>query len=403
MSRRTKIIIWLVAAALLAALAVWLYFYFRKAEPRLPDTGAFPAPTEGIPLGEEEPTVLPEGAGAPGAFRPILRQLSLVPIAGAVIGGKGAETRVRYIERANGNVIEIPASGGEEKRLTNTTIPKVHEALWNKTGNGVILRYLKEDGETIETFSARIKAGTGGTEGELAGTFLPAGITALALSPSADELFYLREERGELVGIRASFTGANKTELWRSPLREWLPLWTAEETLALVSKPSALSPGALLSLNRSGEQERVLLSGIAGLTALPEKTVEKVLASRSSENGVELFLFVPKTRGENALGVATLPEKCVWRTSGEALLCGVPKSIPGGSYPDSWYQGITSFADAVYEVGTRGGSRTALISEISEETGAPIDLTHPALSSDERFLVFRNKNDQTLWSLQLTE
>lgn len=395
MSRRTKIIIAVAALALIVAGVLVWYFFFRAKPAAEPITGAFPSSGEQtFPNEETAPTEVPAGI-----FKPILRQLTTEPISGAIAGGKSGNTIVRYLDRATGNGYEISAEGGAAKRLTNTTIPKIYEALWSRNGVAVLARYLKEDGETTETFSATIKPKSGG-DGDLAGVFLPQNIAALALSPDGKELVYLREERGGAVGIRAGLNGSSKTEIFRSPVREWLPLWSAPESIALLTKPSAVAEGMLATIGTGGGELRPLIRGVRGLTALPDRELKQVLYSGSTESGISLNILAGTGGASRSLSLVTLPEKCVWTKNNRLLYCGVPSAIPGGSYPDAWYQGVVSFSDGVWSIAA-GDLKTELISDITREAGVPIDVVEPQLSPDEKFLVFQNKNDGTLWSLQL--
>ncbi len=398
MQRKTAIILIISAVALLAiGFAVFYFFFFRGQEDLPPDATTFPKSGE-VGFEEEKPTVLEE-TREDGSFKPILRQLSTTPVAGAVIGGKESAV-VRYIDTATGNVMEIPPAGGETKRLTNTTIPKVYEALWNKTGNGVILRYLKDDTDIIQTYSARLKSGTSGAEGELQGTFLPNDIIDLTLSPNTDEVFYIREEKSGTVGIRSLFSGSGRSEIWRSPTREWLTSWPTTNSLFLTTKASVLARGMAVRVDRSSGAEEVLLREVFGLTTLPGPKARKVLYSESTGSGINLYIHDISKKSSELLSLATFPEKCVWSLDEKDALCGVPTFIREGSYPDSWYQGVVSFSDSVWSISAENGAST-LVSDLSETADRPLDLIRPILSVDEKFLIFINKTDGTLWSLQL--
>ena len=401
MSRRTKIIIAIVIVLLLIALGVFLYFLFTK-QPLTPDDGGtFPPLTDEIVPPEELPTVLPEGR--PGAFEPILRQLSKVPVAGAVLGLKSGVPIARYQERAAGNVYEIGADGEGEKRLTNTTIPRVYEAIWSKSGAALIARYTREgNSEVIESFSAKVNPGTSGKDGELQGSFLPRGISDAAISPDGTAVFYLQEENGGAMGIRSDLSGNGKTKLWASPVKEWLVAWPSQNRITLLSKPSALSDGMFLSLDPvSGGGGNLLLRGVMGLTALMSPARQDILYSASNESGLSLLLFDATTARERTIDTTTLPEKCAWAKNGERFYCGVPKTIPDGSYPDAWYQGVIHFEDEVWSISMGGSAERVL--DVSTKRGIPIDLVNPQISADEKFLIFTDKESGTLWSLQMTE
>lgn len=400
MSRKTEIIIGIVIVIVILVItgvAVW-YFFYRAEPPIGPEiSGEFPTTGE-VAIPPKEPTTTMLGEGE--AFKPILRQLTTTPVAGAVLGGRSGTALVRYTDRATGNSMEIPAEGGTARRITNTTIPKVYEALWAKNGQSVVLRYLKEDGETIETFLGAVKSGTSGGEGELVGSFLPSNITAISGAPDGSELFYIREDNDGAVGVRTDFVGKTRAALWRSTLREWLPISIGTTYISILSKPSALAEGMLRVLNRNTEKETVPLRNIFGLTALPNKSLTKILYSESANNTFTLRALDVKSGGARTLFETTAPEKCVFLKNDTDAYCAVPKTIPIASYPDAWYQGIVSFQDDVWKLNA-DNKGDKFISPISEEAATAIDAINLSLSSDEKFLIFMNKTDGTLWSLQL--
>lgn len=397
MSRRKKILIALGLLLVVAVIAFLVYYFFFKSTPVTPGGGTFPPPTEEITSVEPPPTVLPPET--PGAFVPILRQLSKVPIAGSVLGSKGGKAIVRYQERATGNIFEIGAEGDGEKRLTNTTIPKVSEALWSKTGTALISRYLRDDSEVIESFSARVSPGASGAEGELAGTFLPRDILDGAVSPDGTSFFYLTDTNGGVSGIKSDLAGNGRVKLWSSPLYEWLVSWPTSNKIYLLSKPSVFADGLLLSLDPQTGVTSLVLRTIPGLTALPNPVKPAVLFSASREASISLLLLDTVTGVRTPLSITTFPEKCVWNKGGDVFFCGVPKEIPTGSYPDVWYQGVIPFSDEVWSVTLSGMANR--IFDISGKRGSPLDLTHPEISLDEKFLIFTDKVSGTLWSLQM--
>ena len=59
---------------------------------------------------------------------------------------------LRYVDRATGNIYQTFADKIEERKFSTTVIPKIYEAFFGNKGESVIMRYLKTDGKTIETF-----------------------------------------------------------------------------------------------------------------------------------------------------------------------------------------------------------------------------------------------------------
>src|SRR3989338_6779767 len=155
-SKKTPLIIKSSAVLLIIGGLLWFYFFYGPTPPvDPPSKGTFPA-VDGSG-GTRGGSGAGGGAGSsPEIFaEPRLRLLSSSPVAGAISVIKGSAQTVRFVDRASGNVFEVSLSDSVAvpTRLTNATIPKVYEALWQKGGERTLLRYLKDDEETIDTFS----------------------------------------------------------------------------------------------------------------------------------------------------------------------------------------------------------------------------------------------------------
>ena len=146
-----------------------------------------------------------------------------------------------------------------------------------------------------------------------------------------------------------------------------------------------------------------LLGDRAGLTALANPTLSRVVFSESTERSLSLKQLTTKNGAVTDLPLATLArDKCIWDRSDTLLLCAVPSDLPPALYPDAWYQGAAVLSDDLWLADTLSGA-VILVALLEETAGIAIDVIDPFLSSDERYLFFRNKNDSTLWSLKLTD
>ena len=416
MSKNKAILIITVAVVLvLAALAVF-YFFFRGQRPATPSDIVYPVGAD-IPMGQGgASTTTGVGGGGlgsggvgggggyvnqPQTFEQKLRLISSLPVAGATLFDKNAQTFIRYVERAEGHVYEALASDNKPPyRISNTTIPKIYEAYWVQNGQGVILRYLK--GTDIQTFYAALKQGT--TTGEQAlsdGTFLPNNISTLVVSPAQDKVFYLLPREGGVVGVRSNPNGTQKTQLFSSFATEWLTSWQKDRSISLFTKPSSEASGFLYTLNTNNSALERVLGGIRGLTALSSPGGDLILLSRVAGDGLTLTLFDSKTQTYSAVGKNTLPEKCVWsKTDSVVLYCAVPDYLPSGNYPDVWYQGIVSFADNLWKINTETGATNRILAPQSV-ANTTMDITNLVLSAKEDYLLFANKKDLSLWLLKL--
>ncbi len=121
---------------------------------------------------------------------------------------------LRYVDRATGNIYQTFADKINEEKFSSTIIPKVYEAYFGDKGEKVVMRYLKENDMTIETFAGVLPKEVFGKEStglnELKGTFLPENVTDMSVSPDLLKIFYLLEGTDNVAGITADMTGEKR-------------------------------------------------------------------------------------------------------------------------------------------------------------------------------------------------
>ncbi|MFA6077135.1 MAG: peptidoglycan-binding protein [Candidatus Paceibacterota bacterium] len=320
---------------------------------------------------------------------------------------------LRYVDRATGNIYQTFADKIEEKKFSATIIPKVHEAFFDSKGESVIMRYLKEDERTIETFVGTLPkellGGEAKDSNEIKGTFLPNNIKDISMSPDGSKIFYLFNVGDSVAGATFSFLNNKKAQIFDSPFTEWLSFWPAKNVITLTTKPSANVPGYMYSIDGAGKNLTKVLGGINGLTTLGSPDGKLILYS---DNNLSLNIYHTDTRSSDLLGIKTLPEKCIWNKGGKAndvIYCAVPKSINLNQYPDVWYQGEISFNDQIWKIDVKTGNGTMIVDPITVDRGpasssqgiGEIDGIKLALDESENYLFFVNKKDSFLWKLDL--
>ena len=409
-STKNKILILLVAVMLLAA---GLFYFWNKYMKRGTPGQTLENPDDSFPFGSgsNKDTQFPSSAsnrserGSIGdeAEMPILRQISDKPIAGGIAFNNGSTTVIRYVERGTGHIIETTGDSFEFAKISNTTIPKVPEAIWTPDGQSVIMRYTKDGTESVFSFSANIIKAT--TTQDVSknkkSAFLPMGISGLSVSPVGNKIFYLTNDESESLGATSNVDGSQKNQRFQSAITEWLVSWPNKDTISLATKPSFAVAGYLFFLNEKTGDDSKILSGINGLTALVNKTAKNILYSESVDDSIRLHYYDLKNNLSKTLSFKTLPEKCVWSKIEElTIYCAVPKTIEDGEYPDSWYQGSMSFNDSVWKIDLKTSS-SELVYNLQKESGKEFDIADPFLSGDDEYLFFTNKKDLTFWSLSL--
>lgn len=355
--------------------------------------------TEGVEGGEEAPLNR-------------LRLVAASPVAGATTREDSAtkETLIRYVDRATGHIFETSALRAATRRVTNTTIPRLQEALFVENGEGVLLRYLKDDTETIVTFYGKVTPRTltegsvSEIEAELKGFFLPENIRHLAVSPDTKKIFFLTERSRGATGSVANPDGTRKTDIFSSPATEWIVSWPEQKKLLMSTKPAFDVFGYAYLLDADSGALGSIVRKLPALTVLAHPSLQSVLLSQGGqETATALKLLTVPTGIISELRVETLPEKCVWSSANkDVLYCAVPRGGMRGEYPDLWYKGITSFSDDVWKINTTTGEADVFF-DLEEEAQGSIDVLHPFLDAKEAFLFFTNKNDLSFWSLRLKE
>jgi hypothetical protein len=335
-----------------------------------------------------------------------LRKISEDPISGFSVteNSKTKQIDIHYILRANGNIYETYTNSPESRRLSITTIPKVYESVWLPDGQRLIIRYLKDNTENIETFSVKINPATttlNEFEGGVDGNHFIENISAIATNPLGDKIFYLTEGLSGSSGFIAKPDGLNKKLLFESPLTEWNISWPKEEIITMTTKPSAKISGYLYFLNSKTGSFSKIIGNINGLTTKINSTATEVLYSDSIRTIPRLYLFNIKNGESKVLPWETLPEKCLWdKNNSKVIYCAVPKSFQTGDYPDLWYQGLTSFSDNLWTLDTETMTATLLV-DLEKETSNKIDVSDIQIDNNSNYLVFTNKTDLTLWSYNL--
>jgi len=318
-----------------------------------------------------------------------------------IFTNENSSTIIRHIERGTGHIFETNVASGITSRISNITIPKIQEARWLPDGTAVVIRYLDEKNEAVESFYAELTENEGFDELPLDGVFLPKNIHDLSISPDGSQIFYISGPPNNVSGIVSNPDGEKPVTVFTSAVTEWLSVWINDDTIMLTSKASARIPGFLFVLNPNTERTQKILGPITGLTTNTSPDGKYVLFSTSENRKLDFSVYdVSKNTSAN-LSVDTLPEKCVWSQINPVIVyCAVPKLITGSSYPDIWYQGVVGFADRIFKIDV---SLRAITLIVDPQTAArqELDIINPMLSEDAQTLIFMNKNDSTLWSLEL--
>ncbi|OHB05802.1 MAG: hypothetical protein A3B16_00405 [Candidatus Zambryskibacteria bacterium RIFCSPLOWO2_01_FULL_45_43] len=356
----------------LAGLAIW--YWTKEKDIPLVETimDGLPFGTAPTPSGVGVPTSGPAGAseetdGLLGGSTAKLVRISDTPVAGMVAFTKNGETLIRYVDRATGHIYDFDPRTREKTKITNQTLPKIYEAHFKSDGNTVLLRYLKNDSDTVENLSL---------------VLTPPKSASTTLYTIASTL--LRGYTGP-VAINSPFTN-----------------WAFSEGNKVVAymKPASTAPGYAYFVGTVGSLSKIL-GPLNGLVATINTAGNRVLYSYIEDGVTKLFSKNLTSGSVSEVLPETLADKCVWSVKETGVIfCGAPGGGVGGNEPENWYRGATSFSDNAWKLEVDTEIAQILV-EPKSYIGVDIDIYQPKLSPNEDYLVFINKNDLSLWTLKL--
>jgi hypothetical protein len=409
MSKKTFTIFILFLLAIIAFLA-WFFFFRSTTTPATPNdqgqgTDLFPFPVGTSTKPGPKPVVTGTSTGGTSTAikerLPRLRQLWKDPTAGdTFFPGSGSTTAVRFVDRATGRIYESPLETLGNAKISNTTIPQVHEAIWAANGNELVFRYLKDD-ITIQSFYGIMATTSSSTALTFEGYFLPEDIRDVYAAGNKILYFDPTIDTGSL--IQANINGTAKKAVMNSEARDWSLSYTNQKTAFLQTRPSGEMRGFGYALDLATGATTKIASDINGLTGTINPAGDRAFMSARETSTIISASYDFKTKATKTLSTRTLSEKCAWsNTKSSIIYCAVPISIPSGVYPDDWYKGKTSFSDTLLSINLATGE-TSTVLDPGFDASQNMDMMKMVVSRDDSYLTFINKKDMSLWLYRLTD
>jgi len=349
----------------------------------------------------------------PGAL-PTLRLLSSSPVGGYGTMASTTTTVVRWADRGRGNIYEADYKSPVITTLSNTVVPRLYESSWNKDVTAFIGSLFQESEPAPTTVYAELirrsvstattsSDGTSLTPYSLRGKNVSGDLIAYASSPDKSRLFMLINENGNGVGYVSSFSGQNTVKIFTTPLTQINAEWPADNIIAITTKGSASYPGYLYFVSPKTGVWTKMLGPLGGLSAKVSRDGKHILASANTKGAVATRIYTVTPFSSEDAVIRTLADKCAWgNLYKDMVYCGVPTEIVSGTYPDGWYMGKTGFVDKVWQVNAIT-QEVHLVSSLIDQADRVIDAFNLSLDPKDDYLFFMNKNDLSLWSLDLAK
>jgi len=427
MKKTINIIIVVVIVLILVGGAYWYFAYYSVSDVPTTIGTDITTPNGFVPIGRTvspPPPVTNTGASTStipnnvvrNTPLPVLRLLSNTPVGGYGASTTASTSAIRWIDRGRGNIFEARGDNLDIITISNTLIPRMYETIWNTNVSSFIGQYLDNNTDEITTAIANITkrntnstaSTTGAVEAnvtpyELKGKIVSGNVIAMATSPKKDRVLMVSNKNDRAVGYISNFDGSKQTQLFDLPFTKMTAEWPEENTIAITTNASAYYSGYLYFLNAKTGAMKQILANTPGLTTKVSKDATKVLYSSTAGKGgrVTTSLYDIKNNKTSSIIFRTIADKCAWSAKfKEQVYCGVPSQISEGVFPDDWYLGKLSTVDAVWMLDANTGEINE-VADLLDIGKTIIDIYKPSLDNTDDFLYFINKNDLSLWSLDL--
>jgi hypothetical protein len=351
---------------------------------------------------------------------PALRLLSANPIGGYGASTTASTTVVRWVDRGRGNIMEARGDTEEIFTLSNTILPRVYISIWNKNLTAFIGSLLSSNSDIPTVVYAKLNVQASSTQPKdtstttadteptkvtpyfLRGKNLPQNMITYAVSPKGDKLFMLIKESGQGAGYISNFDGTSVTKIFIQPLTQVSVEWPEENTIAITTNGSASQAGFLYFINPKTGIWKKIIGPVFGISTKVSRDAKYVLVSGStnSQNIMTNIYPIGTTTPIDAV-VKTLADKCTWGNYYKELVyCATPSQPISGIYPDDWYKGVVTSYDKIWQINVKNND-IRQVSSLLGQANKLINAFNMSTDSRDDFLFFMNKDDLSLWSLDL--
>lgn len=304
------------------------------------------------------------------------------------------DNTVYYIERSTGHLYTNLPDKNNKKRLSNTASPGMYKIWWNTTNNPLFITEKISERLVTRFFSATLSEKEAQSDGL---SFVPVSESIYNPTSLGNKIFYFTENiAGDYSLVENSFDFSSPQFILEdTPLKEFV-ITPTEKGVYLATKPGYYSSGVLFFV-KDNKLEKVL-NGQNGFSVLLDKKGDIAIISEYQKNSFVSYLYNIETKEKVNLTNGYLTEKCVPSEKSTIFYCAglINQSQP--NYPDIWFKGLISHNDNIWKIDTTNGTETQ-ITFWDNENG--IDVYRPKLTTDEKYLLFQNKKDLSLWSLDL--
>jgi hypothetical protein len=213
------------------------------------------------------------------------------------------------------------------------------------------------------------------------------------------ELLYTELTTAGTVGVALNPKTKALQTIFTIPFQAVTMIWSVDGITPHYAYPKASSKlfGYLYAI-KNGEITRQPATGL-GLQASVNQAYQ-VVTTVPGEEPVSL-IYNRTDDTVNISPIITEAHKCAASpVTSDYMFCGYEITQYGYNFPDDWYKGIRSFADAIWRLNLKENTATQLI-DPTYAIGRQLDIYNMHVDSNGQVLYFTNKNDNTLWMYEI--
>ena len=346
------------------------------------------------------------------------------PVAGYGLYQKDNHSILQFVDSKTGYIYEKDLSEptSTPTQITNTTYSNVGRAYFlnnsDSSKNRVFLQYFKNN--NLKTITADIPSSSGPLKNV---DNLPDNISYISTSPDSQKLVYVVQKTtttsDNFQDLTSDWYKIDKpTEIYgdrfyQSLFGYWKLIILNTGQVYAYTTDTYFESTNLYKVNTEASTSETTLEYIygdhKGMSFLINS--DSLVASIATASGQQVYHnnFSGGSLVDSDLTpftFQTLSNKCTQNDSGGSnlIICSVPKQITNYDYglPDAWYQGMTSWDDNLYIINSKYPSGQLLYDFKNDgNVSQAMDSKNLQINQTKDHLIFINKNDGSLWTLNI--
>jgi hypothetical protein len=353
---------------------------------------------------------------------PVLRQISFEPVSGytfyattsttteetidpttqavTVRETTSTSTAIRFQERITGHIYDVFEFLPTPQKISNVTELKVYNTLFSNNKDQFVFQTPTFNNEQIRSAFAKLTFSTT-TGTSITSNDISSSVSDFIFNPFSNKLVYSVKQNGVSEIFTANIDRTGEKSVTTLYFNEFLLDTINKDDVLLTTKASQTALGYSYILNTTTGNLTKILGNIPGLLVKVSPDKKYYLYSQSEQNRPSLRAYNATTREINIVTIDTLPsEKCVFsqKDSSQAYCFG-SLIYKTGMYPDDWYKGKVLNYESLYKINLINNSVSVVYAFEADDLS--FDALNIRLTDNDNFIIFQNKYDLTLWSIDL--